>query len=255
MAITITGIFWTPHDPFKIDYSEVLVPPGLGGHLLGTDALGRDVLSRILYGARFTLLIGLTITSVSIVIGTIIGMTCGLLGGIYDLAVSRLLDVVLALPDILIALAIAAVLKPGLTSVLIAVSAVGWRDFARFARAETLKWKEYGFVEAARAYGTSFWRILFHHILRNLLPIILIYSSLYAPGAILTASALSFLGIGLQPPTPEWGVLISEGKLYLVFAWWVATFPGIVLMMLVLGLNFIGDAFRDTLDPRARRGI
>jgi peptide/nickel transport system permease protein len=141
VGITIAGLFWTPHDPFEINYAKMFLPPGTPGHLLGTDALGRDLLSRILYGARFTFLIGATLAGISVLIGTILGVTCGYVGGLYDMLVSRLLDVTLAMPDIVIALAIATALKPGLISILVSVGAIGWRDFARLARGETLRCK------------------------------------------------------------------------------------------------------------------
>jgi len=252
IALTITSFFWTPFDPFKQDYSVVMVKPGTHGHLLGTDQLGRDMLSRIMYGARYTLFIGLVITLLAVVVGTFLGVTSGYLGGVYDMAVSRFLDVIMAMPDIILALAIAATLKPGLISVIASVGAVGWRGFARLVRAETLKIKEQQYIEAAAAYGSGTGRIILKHVLPNLIPTIIVYSSLYTPVAILVAAALSFLGIGLQPPSPEWGLFISSGRTYLSFAWWISTLPGIFLMLLILGLNFLGDALRDALDPRLR---
>lgn len=252
IALTITSFFWTPFDPFKQDYSVVMVKPGTHGHLLGTDQLGRDMLSRIMYGARYTLFIGLVVTLLAVVVGTFLGVTSGYLGGVYDMAVSRFLDVIMAMPDIILALAIAATLKPGLISVIASVGAVGWRGFARLVRAETLKIKEQQYIEAAAAYGSGTGRIILKHVLPNLIPTIIVYSSLYTPVAILVAAALSFLGIGLQPPSPEWGLFISSGRTYLSFAWWISTLPGIFLMLLILGLNFLGDALRDALDPRLR---
>jgi peptide/nickel transport system permease protein len=243
VALAIASFFWTPFDPFEQDYSVLMVRPGTQGHLLGTDDLGRDILSRIMYGARTTLFIGLIITLLAVLIGTFLGVTSGYLGGAYDMVVSRFLDVIMALPDIILALAIAATLKPGLISVIASVGAVGWRGFARLARAETLRLKEQQYIEAAVGYGAGTGRILLKHVLPNLVPTIIVYSSLYTPVAILVAAALSFLGIGLQPPSPEWGLAISSGRSYL---------PGIFLMLLVLGLNFLGDGLRDALDPRLR---
>ncbi len=252
VAMAITSFFWTPYDPYEQDYSVVMVGPGAHGHLLGTDLLGRDMLSRIMYGARYTLFIGLVTTSIAVLVGTFLGVTSGYMGGAYDMAVSRFLDVVMALPDIILALAIAATLKPGLVSVIVSVGAVGWRGFARLVRAETLKLKEHQYIEAARAYGAGTGRIIVKHVLPNLMPTIIVYISLYTPVAILIAAALSFLGIGLQPPSPEWGLFISSGRTYLSVAWWISTVPGIFLMLLVLGLNFLGDGLRDALDPRLR---
>ena len=252
VAMAITSFFWTPYDPYEQDYSVVMVEPGAHGHLLGTDLLGRDMLSRIMYGARYTLFIGLVTTSIAVLVGTFLGVTSGYMGGAYDMAVSRFLDVVMALPDIILALAIAATLKPGLVSVIVSVGAVGWRGFARLVRAETLKVKEQQYIEAARAYGAGTGQIIVKHVLPNLMPTIIVYISLYTPVAILIAAALSFLGIGLQPPNPEWGLFISSGRTYLSVAWWISTVPGIFLMLLVLGLNFLGDGLRDALDPRLR---
>ncbi|MFC2105821.1 ABC transporter permease [Candidatus Bipolaricaulota bacterium] len=252
IAMAITSFFWTPYDPFEQDYSVVMVRPGAHGHLLGTDFLGRDMLSRVMYGARYTLFIGLVTTSIAVLVGTFLGATSGYLGGAYDMVISRFLDVVMALPDIILALAIAATLKPGFVSVIASVGAVGWRGFARLVRAETLKLKEQQYIEAARACGAGTGRIILKHVLPNLVPTIIVYASLYTPVAILVAAALSFLGIGLQPPSPEWGLFISSGRTYLSFAWWISTMPGIFLMLLVLGLNFLGDGLRDALDPRLR---
>ncbi|MCK4959042.1 MAG: ABC transporter permease [Planctomycetes bacterium] len=252
IALAITSFFWTPFDPLEQDYSVVMVRPGTHGHLLGTDDLGRDILSRIMCGARYTLFIGLVITLLAVLVGTFLGVTSGYFGGVYDMAISRFLDVIMAMPDIILALAIAATLKPGLISIIASVGAVGWRGFARLARAETLKLKEQQYIEAAVAYGSGTGRIILKHVLPNLMPTIIIYSSLYIPVAILVAAALSFLGIGLQPPTPEWGLFIAHGRTYLSFAWWISTVPGIFLMLLILGLNFLGDGLRDALDPRLR---
>lgn len=252
IVLAIVGMFWTPYDPFEQNYEVLMVPPGTEGRLLGTDDLGRDILSRIMYGAHYTLFIGAVITGIAVFVGTLLGVTSGYIGGIYDMAISRFLDVIMALPDIILALAIAATLKPGLMSIIVSVGAVGWRDFARLARAETLKLKEQQYIEAARAYGLGVGGIIVKHVLPNLIPTIIIYSSLYTPVAILIAAALSFLGIGLQPPTPEWGLLIAQGRTYLSYAWWISTIPGIALMLLILGLNFLGDALRDALDPRLR---
>jgi peptide/nickel transport system permease protein len=252
IALAITSFFWTPFDPFEQDYSVIMVRPGAQGHLLGTDDLGRDILSRIMYGSRYTLFIGLVITLLAVLVGTFLGVTSGYLGGAYDMVISRFLDVIMAMPDIILALAIAATLKPGLISVIASVGAVGWRGFARLARAETMKLKEQQYIEAAVASGSGTSRIMLKHVVPNLVPTIIVYSSLYTPVAILVAAALSFLGIGLQPPSPEWGLAISQGRTYLSFAWWISTSPGIFLMLLVLGLNFLGDGLRDALDPRLR---
>ncbi len=258
VLVVLVGIFGesiAPYDPIKQDYRAIITPPFAKDHWLGTDQLGRDLFSRILCGARYTLIIGVAITAVEVLIGVLLGLTSGFFLGWWDTLVMRIVDVTLAIPNLVFALVIASIQKPGLTSVIIAVGAVGWRGFARIVRGETLKIREQDYIEAARAFGATNFRILWRHILPNLLPIVIVYASLYIPRAILTAASLSFLGLGVQPPAPEWGLLIASGRSYIDEAWWIATFPGLTLMFTVLGFNFLGDGLRDVLDPRLRRII
>lgn len=258
VLVVVVGIFGgniAPYDPIKQDYGSVMVPPLTKGHWLGTDQLGRDLFSRILHGARYTLIIGVAITAIEVVIGVLLGLTSGFFLGWWDTLVMRIVDITLAIPNLVFALVIASIQKPGLTSVIVAVGAVGWRGFTRIVRGETLKIRDQNYIEAARAFGATNLRILWKHILPNLLPIVIVYASLYIPSAILTAASLSFLGLGIQPPAPEWGLLIASGRSYIDEAWWIATFPGLALMFTVLGFNFLGDGLRDVLDPRLRRVI
>ena len=251
-VIGIFGKFIAPFDPLSQDFTSLMIPPFTNHHYLGTDQLGRDILSRILCGTFYTLLIGVAITVVDLVIGGLLGMVAGFYGGYWDAIITRIVDITLSIPTIIFALVIASIGKPGLIGVIIAISAVGWRGFTRIVRGETLKIRNQEYIEAARASGASNFRILLKHVLPNLLPITMVYASLYIARAILTAAALSFLGLGIQPPTPEWGLLISSGRSYLDEAWWIATFPGLALMFTILGFNFLGDGLRDTLDPRLK---
>lgn len=251
-VIGIFGKFIAPFDPLSQDFTSLMIPPFTNHHYLGTDQLGRDILSRILCGTFYTLLIGVAITVVDLVIGGLLGMVAGFYGGYWDAIITRIVDITLSIPTIIFALVIASIGKPGLIGVIIAISAVGWRGFTRIVRGETLKIRNQEYIEAARASGASNFRILLKHVLPNLLPITMVYASLYIARAILIAAALSFLGLGIQPPTPEWGLLISSGRSYLDEAWWIATFPGLALMFTILGFNFLGDGLRDTLDPRLK---
>lgn len=251
-VIGIFGKFIAPFDPLSQDFTSIMVPPFTNYHYLGTDQLGRDILSRILCGAFYTLLIGVAITAIDLVIGGLLGMVAGFYGGHWDAIITRIVDITLSIPGLIFALVIASIGKPGLIGVIIAIGAVGWRGFTRIARSETLKIKNQEYIEAARASGASDFRILLKQVLPNLLPITMVYASLFIARAVLTAAALSFLGLGIQPPTPEWGLLISSGRSYLDEAWWIATFPGLILMFTILGFNFLGDGLRDTLDPHLK---
>jgi len=252
LFIGIFGKYISPFNALTQDFTSLMVPPFTHGHYLGTDQLGRDILSRIFSGAFYTLLIGIAITVIDLVIGGLLGMVAGYFGGYWDAIITRLIDITLSIPDIIFALVIASLGKPGLVGVIIAISAVGWRGFARIVRGETLKIKNQEYISASRACGASDFRILIKHVFPNLLSITMVYASLYIAKSILTAAALSFLGLGIQPPTPEWGLMISSGRSYIGEAWWIATFPGLALMFTILGFNFLGDGLRDTLDPRLK---
>lgn len=252
LFIGIFGKYISPFNALTQDFTSLMVPPFTHGHYLGTDQLGRDILSRIFSGAFYTLLIGIAITVIDLFIGGLLGMVAGYFGGYWDAIITRLIDITLSIPDIIFALVIASIGKPGLAGVIIAISAVGWRGFARIVRGETLKIKNQEYISASKACGASNFRILIKHVFPNLLSITMVYASLYIAKSILTAAALSFLGLGIQPPTPEWGLMISSGRSYIGEAWWIATFPGLALMFTILGFNFLGDGLRDTLDPRLK---
>lgn len=252
LFIGIFGKYISPFNALTQDFTSLMVPPFTHGYYLGTDQLGRDILSRIFSGAFYTLLIGIAITVIDLFIGGLLGMVAGYFGGYWDAIITRLIDITLSIPDIIFALVIASIGKPGLVGVIIAISAVGWRGFARIVRGETLKIKNQEYISASKACGASDFRILIKHVFPNLLSITMVYASLYIAKSILTAAALSFLGLGIQPPTPEWGLMISSGRSYIGEAWWIATFPGLALMFTILGFNFLGDGLRDTLDPRLK---
>jgi peptide/nickel transport system permease protein len=221
-------------------------------HPFGTDTLGRDVLSRTIYGTRYTLWIGIISVSISLCFGVSIGLTAGYFGGALDQALMRLMDVMLAFPQTILALAISAVIGPGLPNMMMAVGISAIPGYARVTRGSTLSAKEETYVEAARVVGCGNARIMIRHILPNVVAPLIVLSTLGLASRLLTAAALGFLGLGAQPPTPEWGLMLSEGRRYLTAAWWVTTFPGLFIMLSVLAINMIGDALSDALDPRLR---
>jgi len=241
-----------PYDPLKANLSEIIQPPSRS-HLLGTDELGRDILSRIIYGARISLTIGL----VSMGIGLLGGVPLGILGAYYgrwvDLVVMRFVDILLSFPAILLAIVIVSVLGPGLYNAMIAVGVAQLPIYARLARAVVLSLKEKEFIEAAKSLGESDLRIILRHITPNSLTPIIVQATLMIASAILSAAALGFLGLGAQPPTPEWGTMLSKGRLYLRVAPHITTFPGLAILITVLGFNLLGDGLRDALDPRMAR--
>jgi peptide/nickel transport system permease protein len=217
---------------------------------------GRDIASRILYGAQISLEVGFIIVIIGVGVGVIAGGLAGYSGGVLDTVIMRLVDVLLAFPSILLALLIASVMGPGLVSVMIAVGAVSWLTFARVVRAEILSIKERDFIIAARALGTNDLRILARHVLPNCMAPIIVLATLQMATALISAASLSFLGMGAQPPQPEWGSMLNEAQEFLREAWWYAFFPGIAIVITVLAINFVGDGLRDALDPKMRgRGV
>jgi peptide/nickel transport system permease protein len=238
-----------PHDPVAMRADSRLMPPGIQA-VFGTDVLGRDILSRIIYGGRISLRLGLISVGIASVAGTALGLTSGYYGGLVDLVIMRGVDVLLAFPSILLALIIVYVLGPGTFNLMVAVGVSAMPGYARVIRGSTLSTRELTFVEAARAIGASHRAILLRHIMPNVLSPIMVLATLGMASAILSAAGLSFLGFGASPPTPEWGVMINEGRPYLVQAWWMSTFPGLAMMVTVLGFNLFGDGLRDALDPR-----
>lgn len=254
LALAIFAPLTTPYDPLKQSYDELLLPPSFA-HPLGTDQYGRDLLTRIIFGCRYALLIGVGVMTIQFVVGVTLGLIAGYYGGYIDSIIMRMTDVMLAIPSVVLAVVIAGFLGGGIQNVIIAVGAIGWRAYVRLVRAEVLSAKEETFVESARAIGCGDLRIVLRHILPYTLSPVIAYTSLSVAAAILWAAALSFLGLGAQPPTPEWGAMLADGREFMMDAWWIATFPGIAIMITVLGFNFFGDALRNALDPKMERGL
>ena len=238
----------TPYDPYAIDLEAMTEAPSWA-HWLGTDQFGRDLLTRILYGTRISLVIGIVPTLLSMAIGTTLGLAGGFYGGKVDMVIMRLCDIVLAFPSLLLAMVVMYTLGATLVNIFIALAAVGWAGTARVVRSQVLSLKEKEFVEAARAVGVKNSVIMARHILPNCLPALIVLFTLGIPGAILSEASLSFLGVGAQPPTPSWGLIVTSGKEFLFSAPWVAIAPGIFILVTVLAFNFMGDGFRDALDP------
>jgi len=247
--IAIFAPYVAPYDPYKINVYKVLEPPS-GEHLFGTDELGRDVFSRIIYGARVSLRVGFLAMGIAILTGTVLGAVAGYYGGWLDTIIMRLVDVMLAFPTLFLILAVVAVLEPSIYIIMVVIGLTGWMDVARLVRAEVLSLKEREFVLAARAIGASSGRIIFKHILPNAIYPVIVAATFSVGGAILIESGLSFLGLGIQPPEPSWGGILSVGKDYITVAWWMSLFPGIAIFLTVLSFNLLGEALRDALDPK-----
>ncbi len=238
-----------PHDPLSQDIRNRLAPLSRV-HLLGADELGRDTLSRLIYGARISLLTSIFVVGITMIVGVILGSISGYYGGMLDSIIMRITDVVLAFPGIILALAIAGMLGPGLFNVMVALAITGWPGYCRVMRGQVLSIKEKDFVEAERAVGVSNLAIMFRHILPNAVAPIVVMATLGMGGIILAAAGLSFLGLGAQPPVPEWGSMLNAGRGFILVNPWLSIFPGIAIMLVVLGFNFLGDGLRDVLDPR-----
>lgn len=252
VAVALLAPLLAPHDPLASDFAAGLKPPGTPGHPWGTDQLGRDLLSRVLYGARIALFIGFCTVLVTAVVGGLLGLVAGFVGGWPGGVIMRIADVQLSFPFILLALTINAIVGLGLRNIIISLSAAGWVVYARVVRGEVLSVSQREFVQAARALGTGRARILFRHILPNVAPSIIIVASLQFSQFIVAEAAISFLGFGVQPPTPAWGSMLSESRDFLFVAWWLAAFPGAALALTALGINLMGDWLRDWLDPKLR---
>ncbi|MDO3379453.1 ABC transporter permease [Geoalkalibacter halelectricus] len=238
-------------DPAQIDITLALLPPSWA-HPLGTDDLGRDVLARILYGARISLLVGFVAVGIATFIGIVLGAIAGYYGRWTDSLIMRFVDIMLCFPTFFLILAVIAFLEPSIWNIMIIIGLTGWMGVARLVRAEFLSLRERDFVQAARALGASDGRLIFRHLLPNALSPVLVSATLGVAGAILTESALSFLGIGVQPPTPSWGNMLIAGKQTLGTAWWLSVFPGVAILLTVLGYNLLGEGIRDALDPRLK---
>lgn len=249
--VAIFADYLMPYDPYKIDIRNRLKGPSKE-HWLGTDDLGRDVLSRLILGTRVSLKVGLIVVGISATIGTVIGLISGYAGGWVDNLIMRIVDILLAFPGILLALAIVAILGPGIDHVIFALSFTGWVGYARVVRGEVLTIKEEEYILAAKSSGIKNMIILFKYILPNALSPIIVLATFGIAGAIIAESSLSFLGLGVKPPEPSWGSILNVGRRYIMVSPHLSIFPGIFIMIVVLALNFIGDGLRDALDPRLR---
>lgn len=264
VGLTVVGLFvllgifapWVaPHDPVRQNIANTLVPPfweqgGSVAHLLGTGALGQDILSGIIYGARVSLVVAVCAVLLSGSFGVAVGLLAGFLGGWVDSLLMRLTDIQLSIPFILLAIALIGALGPSMTNVILVIAVTNWVAYARVARAETLTIRERDFVKAARVSGTGLARVLAIHILPNVLNSVVVLATLDIGKVIIFESGLSFLGLGVQPPTPSWGAMLADGRKYINIAYWLSTFPGLAIMTVVLGVNFLGDWVRERLDPK-----
>jgi peptide/nickel transport system permease protein len=248
----IFGPMLAPFDPSAQELALRLEGPS-SLHWFGLDELGRDIFARVLSGARISLMVGIVVVSVSATIGTVLGAIAGYFGGRVDEAISRIIDILLAFPGLLLAIALVAVLGPSLTNVVLALCLIGWVGYARLVRGQVLRAREFEFVQAARALGARTSRILVQHIIPTALPAVTVQATLGMGGAILAEASLSFLGLGVQPPTPSWGTMLSYGRSHLLDAPHLTIFPGLAIAVVVLGFNFLGDGLRDTFDPATTR--
>lgn len=251
-ALALLAPLLAPYDPFSLNLDAILLPPS-PEHLLGTDALGRDVFSRMLYGARVSLWVGFVAVGISLSIGVALGLVAGYFGGIIDELVMRGVDVMLCFPSFFLILAVIAFLEPSLANIMIVIGLTSWMGVARLVRAETLSLRTRDFVAASRLAGASSARLLLVHILPNALAPVLVSATLGVAGAILVESSLSFLGLGVQPPNPSWGNMLMEGKDVLEIAPWLSLYPGLAILVTVLGYNLLGESLRDILDPRLKK--
>lgn len=257
VLLIFTAIFApqiAPYDPVEQNYNALNEPPSVE-HPFGTDRFGRDLFSRVIFGTRWALGLGISILVFQILLGVSLGLIAGYYGGILEAAIMRVVDIMLAIPGIVLALAIAGMMGGGILPLIVALAAVGWRGFARLVRGDVKSVMEEEYIEAAEAAAVSDLRIMLRHVLPNASASIIVYSTLTLPAVILQIAALSFLGMGVQPPTPEWGALIDSGRTQLQTEWWVSTFPGFAIMLTVIGFNALGDALRDALDPKQSRPI
>ena len=245
----LVGPALSPYNPAAQELARRLEPPTLS-HPFGLDELGRDILARLLAGARISLLVGLAVVSVSSVVGMLVGSIAGYFGGRVDDVISRSVDVLMAFPGILLAIALVAVLGPSLTNVVLALSVIGWVGYARLVRGQALRARELDFVQAARALGAGSARVVLRHVLPTAFPAVVVQATLGMAGAIIAEASLSFLGLGVQPPTPSWGTMLDAGRAHLFDAPHLTIFPGLAIALLVLGFNFLGDGLRDRVDPK-----
>ena len=248
----LVGPWLAPFDPTEQELPLRLAGP-TAAHPFGLDELGRDILARVLAGARISFAVGLAVVSVSASVGTLLGATAGYFGGLTDDLISRVIDILLAFPGLLLAIALVAVLGPSLANVLLALTLIGWVGYARLVRGQVLRARELEYVQAARALGASTPRILWRHVIPSAIPAVVVQATLGMAGAIIGEAALSFLGLGVQPPTPSWGTMLNGGRAHLLDAPHLTIFPGVAIALLVLGFNFVGDGLRDLADPKQAR--
>jgi len=257
VALAIAAPFLTPYDPTQNDLAVRLQPPAFvsGGsteHLLGTDGFGRDVLTRLLYGARASLSVAVLSLFILVVVGTVVGVSAGYIGGWVDSALMRLVDIMLAIPTLLIGIVVAAVLGASFVNVVLVIGLLAWPRIARLLRGETLALKQTDFLQYSRAIGVSKWSVARRHVLPNVLPTLLVAATLEVGEIILAEAALSFLGAGIPPPNASWGVMIADGRALISTGWWIAFFPGLAIGIVVLSTNAVGDWMRDRFDPKTR---
>jgi dipeptide transport system permease protein len=257
VVLAATADFVAPYSPIVTNTAAFLKPPfwqagGSWAHPLGTDAIGRDMLSRLIHGTRLSLLIGITVISISIVIGTTLGLIAGFYRGVVEIAVMRLMDIVLTLPSLLLAIVIVAILGPGVSNALLAVAIVLLPHYVRIARAAVIAETAKDYVTAAKVSGSGPIRLMVKEILPNCMAPLIVQATLGISTAILDAAALGFLGLGAQPPTPEWGTMLADAREFVLRAWWVVTFPGLMILITVLAFNLLGDGLRDALDPKLK---
>ena len=252
LIVAFLGPFFVPFDPLEPDLPNTLKAPGFE-HFFGTDEFGRDIFSRIIMGARISLFVGVATVIISFILGTLLGAAAGFCGGATDSIIMRVMDIKLSFPDILLAIVVVTILGPGLQNVVLAVGVQSTPMFARMIRSTVLSVKESDYVLAARGLGADNMRILFKHVLPNCMAPMIVLGTLRIGTAIITASGLSFLGLGAQPPTPEWGAMLASGRNYLRAASWVSTIPGLAIMAVVFGFNVLGDGLRDAMDPRMKK--
>jgi peptide/nickel transport system permease protein len=258
VVLALFAVSWlapviSPHDPSEIKVTRRFKPPGTPGHLLGTDSLGRDVLSRMIWGSRVSLKVGFVAVGLSTLIGLALGALSGYHGGLVDSVVMRFCDLMLCFPSMFLILAVIAILEPSIWNVMIVIGLTSWMGVARLVRAELMALKSRDFVLSARLLGASDFRIIWRHLLPNAMGPVLVTATLGVAGAILTESSLSFLGLGVQPPTPTWGSILSEGKNYLERAWWLSLYPGLAILVTVLSYNLLGEGLREILSPHNPR--
>lgn len=252
ILVALTAPLTAPYDPYSQNFVDRLAPPS-SQHLFGTDETGRDVFSRVLYGSRISLRVGVVAVLIALALGVTAGLVAGYYGGIVDTLIMRFVDIMLAFPGFLLALAVIAMLGPSLRNAMIAVGIGSSTGFARLVRGSVLTIKEQDYVMAARVLGAPNRRIMRAHVLPNALSPVIVLTTLELPAAILVAASLSFLGLGAQPPSPEWGAMLVDGREYIQTAWWLITFPGIAIFITVLGFNLFGNALQDALNPRLRK--